>query len=95
MNCFRCSRRPLLACLASLVWLVCLSVMVVQAANPIRLTHDGRMKFTPVFVDGGESLTYVDFENPKVFRLRTLNSIQPTRPMEITFLSCERQVVCR
>ncbi|MAQ88563.1 MAG: hypothetical protein CMM03_01755 [Rhodopirellula sp.] len=73
MNCFRGRRRPSLACLASLVWLVCLSVMVVQAADPIRLTHDGRMKFTPVFVDGRESLTYVDFENPKVFRLRTMN----------------------
>tara|TARA_B100000700_G_scaffold45288_1_gene47357 strand:+ start:398 stop:1264 length:867 start_codon:yes stop_codon:yes gene_type:complete len=44
-----------------------------QALEPIRLTTDGRMKFTPVFVDGGESLTYVDFENPKVFRLKSLD----------------------
>ena len=44
-----------------------------KAAEPVRLTTDGRMKFTPVFVDGDTTLTYVDFENPKVFRLKSLD----------------------
>ncbi len=48
-------------------------VGILSAAEPIRLTDDGRMKFTPVFVDGGASLTYVDFENPKVFRLKSMD----------------------
>ena len=44
-----------------------------NAAEPVRLTTDGRMKFTPVFVDGDTTLTYVDFENPKIFRLKAMD----------------------
>ena len=47
--------------------------ITLQGAEPIQLTDDGRMKFTPVFVDGDLSLSYVDFENPKVFRLKSID----------------------
>lgn len=46
-----------------------------------RLTNDGRMKFTPIFIKDGEELMYVDFEDPRVFRLKTMQwdnkSIKP------------------
>ena len=42
------------------------------AQEPTRLTHDGRMKFTPIFINRGEDLVYVDFEDPKIFRLKKL-----------------------
>jgi Tol biopolymer transport system component len=44
----------------------------VVAGEPLRLTHDGRLKFTPVFCDDGASLVYVDFEKPTLFRLKRL-----------------------
>ena len=42
------------------------------AAEPVRLTHAGRMKFTPVFINGGEDLVYVEIEDPRMFRLQRL-----------------------
>lgn len=42
------------------------------AVEPVRLTHDGRMKFTPVFINGGEDLVYVEIEDPRMFRLQRL-----------------------
>ncbi|MBA61372.1 MAG: hypothetical protein CMJ76_03310 [Planctomycetaceae bacterium] len=60
MNCFK----------ALLLLLLCTSL---PAVEPVKLTDDGRMKFTPVFVDGDTRLTFVDFENPKVFRLKSMD----------------------
>ncbi|MFP6648750.1 MAG: hypothetical protein VB817_04780, partial [Pirellulaceae bacterium] len=42
------------------------------AVEPVRLTHDGRMKFTPVFINGGEDLVFVEIEDPRMFRLQRL-----------------------
>ena len=63
-----CSRFLTLATLL----VVIVSARPVSAADPVRLTHDGRMKFTPVFINRGEDLVYVDLLNPKMFRLQNL-----------------------
>lgn len=42
------------------------------AAEPLRLTHDGRQKSSPVFRDEGRELVYVDFADPTLFQLRRL-----------------------
>jgi hypothetical protein len=44
------------------------------AVEPIRLTHDGRMKFTPVFINGGEDLVFVEIQDPRMSRLQRLQS---------------------
>lgn len=72
MNCFNKTR-----CLVSLVVLFAIS-QDCQSQKLIRLTDDGRMKFTPVFIKNGEELMYVDFEDPKVFRLKTMQWIDKT-----------------
>ena len=61
MSCFRLLLVAIVLCPA------------LSASEPVRLTTDGRMKFTPVFVDGDTTLTFVDFENPKIFRLKTMD----------------------
>ena len=66
MNCFNKTRF-----LVSLVMLIATS-QVCHSQKLIRLTDDGRMKFTPVFIKNGEEFMYVDFEDPKVFRLKTM-----------------------
>ena len=60
MNCFR----------SLMLGLWCITL---QAAEPVQLTHVGRLKYTPAFFDGALPLTYVDFENPKVFRLKSID----------------------
>ena len=42
------------------------------AAEPQRLTHDGRQKSSPVFRDEGRELVYVEFADPTLFQLRRL-----------------------
>jgi len=42
------------------------------AGELTRLTHDGRLKFSPVFCDDGATLVYVDFEKPTLYRLKCL-----------------------
>ncbi len=42
------------------------------AVEPLRLTHDGRQKSSPVFRDEGRELIYVDFADPTLFQLRRL-----------------------
>ena len=76
----RCIAVALLACR------LCASA---QAGEPTRLTFDGRIKFTPVFCNDGESLVYVDFERPNLFRLKRLTlddgSISDLHPDANTF----------
>lgn len=52
--------------------LLLLLAVNVRAAEPQRLTHDGRLKFSPVFCDGGESIVYVELESPELYRLKRL-----------------------
>lgn len=55
-----------------------------SAAEPVRLTTDGRLKFSPVFFDSGRFIIFADFEKPELFRLQKLNvatkAIEPLHP---------------
>src|SRR5437667_7556046 len=55
-----------------------------KPAESVRLTSDGRLKFSPVFFDGGRDIIYADFERPELFRLQRLNlaskKIEPLHP---------------
>lgn len=42
------------------------------AAEPQQLTRDGRLKFTPVFRDGGKEVVFVELTNPTLYQLRRL-----------------------
>ncbi|HVC95805.1 MAG TPA: hypothetical protein VND64_19090 [Pirellulales bacterium] len=43
-----------------------------HAAEPEQLTRDGRLKFTPVFRNGGRELVFVELVNPTLYQLRRL-----------------------
>ena len=47
-------------------------------AEPVRLTSDGRLKFSPVFFKGGEEVVYADLEKPELYRLQRLTLKTPT-----------------
>ncbi|MBL8851269.1 MAG: PD40 domain-containing protein [Planctomycetaceae bacterium] len=42
------------------------------AGEPVRLTFDGRQKFSPVVCNDGDNLVYVDFERPNLYRLKRM-----------------------
>lgn len=71
-------------CLAVALLLPTQASGVGKPAEPIRLTTDGRLKFSPVFFDGGRDIIYADFEKPELFRLQRLNlatkKIEPLHP---------------
>ena len=54
------------------VFTLLLCVTVTFAAEPVRLTQDGRQKSSPVFRDEGRELVYVDFADATLFQLRRL-----------------------
>jgi TolB protein len=59
----------------SLAILCCLAVAIYQGASAgqlEQLTHDGRLKFSPVFRDGGKELVFVELVNPTLYQLRRL-----------------------
>jgi Tol biopolymer transport system component len=45
---------------------------VTAAAEPQRLTQDGRLKFSPVFRDGGNEIVFVELVNPTLYQIRRL-----------------------
>jgi len=45
---------------------------VAGAAEPTRLTQDGRLKFSPTFSADGESIVYAELETPALYRLQRL-----------------------
>lgn len=51
---------------------LCLIVATASAAEPQRLTHDGRQKSSPVFRDNGREVIFVEFSDPTLFQLRRL-----------------------
>src|SRR5436190_18908449 len=64
--------------LAGLAWVVlpCLlgiPVGALPAAEPVRLTSDGKLKFSPVFFNGCREIVYADLEKPEQYRLQRLN----------------------
>lgn len=58
------------------------------AEEPVRLTSDGRLKATPVFSHDGTELVFAVLENPKMFRLMTMQladrSVEPLRKAATT-----------
>jgi Tol biopolymer transport system component len=44
-----------------------------SADEPVRLTFDGVLKFSPVFVNDDREIVYADLEKPEQFRLQRLN----------------------
>lgn len=58
------------------------------AGEPTRLTNDGRLKFSPVFCNDGESIVYADLEKPTLLRLQRLRltdgRIEPLHPEAAT-----------
>ncbi len=62
-----CNVRPICA-------LALFAVMTAPAlgGEPVRLTADGRLKFSPVFFAGGREIVYVDFADPTRYRLQRL-----------------------
>jgi TolB protein len=43
-----------------------------RGAEPVRLTHDGKLKAGPVVTPDGESIVYAELEKPELFRLKRL-----------------------
>jgi Tol biopolymer transport system component len=43
------------------------------ADEPVRLTHDGRLKFSPVVASDGREIVYVELADPTLYRLTRLN----------------------
>ena len=41
-----------------------------RGAELEQLTRDGRLKFTPVFHDGGNELVFVELVNPTLYQIR-------------------------
>ena len=58
-----------------------LATIRATAAEPLRLTHDGRQKSSPVFRDNGRELVYVEFADPTLFQLHRLVLADGTREL--------------
>lgn len=67
----RCSRHEDAACfLAAMLCSLIFATTTSIAAEPQRLTQDGRQKSSPVFHDGGKEIIYAEFTDAKLFQLR-------------------------
>lgn len=44
-----------------------------RATEPVRLTRDGRLKFSPVVTAAGNEIVYVELANPTLYRLTRLS----------------------
>ena len=53
------------ALLAAGLGLLAMATPAVQAAGPQRVTRDGQLKFSPVFIDGGRKLVFSAHNQPK------------------------------
>ncbi len=66
--------------LLTLALLPCL----LSAGEPVRLTTDGKLKFSPVFFNTGKEIVYHDLEKPELYRLQRLNiatrAVEPVHP---------------
>lgn len=61
--------RPVFKCA---VFCMCLILASASAAEPQRLTLDGRQKSSPVFRDSGKEVIFVEFADATLFQLRLL-----------------------
>jgi Tol biopolymer transport system component len=76
-----------------LAWVTLSYLLAVPSASlladePVRLTSDGALKFSPVFVNGDREIIYADLEKPEQLRLRRLNlttrAVEPLHPNAAT-----------
>ena len=69
---------------ALLICFLGIPVRPLNSAEPVRLTTDGVLKFSPVFVNGDREIIYADLEKPEQWRLRRLNlatrAVEPLHP---------------
>lgn len=71
MTCFRTGRWPFGTPL--IAWLVlCLGAAWASAGEAIRITHDGQLKFAPVFTSGGREVVYAAHESANLVSLQRL-----------------------
>ena len=75
-----CARHRTLEFLARWRWLLFATIAALQtqstaatAAEPRRLTTDGRLKFSPVFVSGGKEVVYCVHDKPNRIAIMRLN----------------------
>ncbi len=64
----RCCSRYLVAIMSLLL----ATSAAAREAELEQLTRDGRLKFTPVFHDGGKELVFVEQVNPTLYQIRRL-----------------------
>jgi dipeptidyl aminopeptidase/acylaminoacyl peptidase len=61
---------------------------LVRAGEPVRLTSDGKLKFSPVFFNSGKEIIYADLEKPEQYRLHRLTlatkGVEPLHPKATT-----------
>lgn len=62
--------------------LACIVSGTLLAAEPLRLTTDGRLKFSPTFEPDGKAVVYAELEKPTLLRLMRLDlSTNKTAPL--------------
>jgi len=65
------------------------------ADEPVRLTDDGRLKASPVFVKEGTELVFAVLENPKLYRLMRMElADRSVRPLRKDASSAEFEPAC-
>src|SRR5262245_21368323 len=61
-----------IVCFLPAALLLACSFSSVQAGDPVRLTHDGRLKFSPVFCNQGQEVVFAELADPTLYRLERL-----------------------
>ena len=82
------ARRSSISACATLLCALSILTGPLSAAEPVRLTTDGVLKFSPVFLNGDREIVYADLEKPEQWRLRRLNLVtrvvEPLHPKAAT-----------
>ena len=65
------------------ILLVLVTNAVGRAAEPVRLTHDGKLKFAPVFVDDGAGIVYSVHEFANRVMIKRINLADGTQHHEL------------
>src|SRR5882724_10582171 len=55
--------------------LASMAISGLRAGEPLRLTQDGSLKFSPVFAGTEEEIVYVRLQKPELFRLMRLKLV--------------------
>lgn len=69
-------------------WFCLVLPCALSAAEPVRLTTDGKLKYSPVYFNNAKEIIYADWEKPEQFRLQRLNlatkAVEPLHPKATT-----------